>query len=82
MVRRPYHPRLYGERRERPDRFLQALLKAVGMGDVDDATRASLRKSLQFPEDPSADIPVGLPDLALFIALAWQQLIAAEELRS
>jgi patatin-related protein len=73
-------PDLYGQRHERPDKFLDALLKAVGLGEADDSTRAGLRKSLQFLEDPTADIPVGLPDFALFIAQAWQQLIAAEEL--
>ncbi len=76
-------PDQFGKREERPDKFLNALLTAVGLDnpdDVDDATRASLRESLQFLKDPTKDIPVGLPDFALFIARAWQQLIAASEL--
>lgn len=74
------HPDLYGERDERPDKFLDALLTAVGMNNVDKPTRARLRKSLQFLADSQAEIPVGLPDFAVLIAQAWQQLIAANEL--
>jgi patatin-related protein len=74
------HPDVYGEPHERPEKFLDALLTAVGMSDVDEASWADMLKSLQFLADPKADIPVGLPDFALFIAQAWQQLIAANEL--
>ena len=35
---------------------------------------------LKFLDEPGADIPVSLPNSALFVAQAWQELIAASEL--
>ena len=39
-----------------------------------------IEADLAFLDDPTADIPVSLPNSALFLAQAWQNLIAANEL--
>ena len=74
------HPDKYGQASERPARFLARLLEAVGLQDPDEVTRERLLANLAFLADPKAEIPVSLPDLALYIARAWQNLIAANEL--
>ena len=62
----------------RAERFAQKLRDAIGLpgnlpGDCLDA-------DLAFLDNHDADIPVSLPNSALFIARAWQNLIAANEL--
>jgi patatin-related protein len=57
--------------------FAGELLKTIGLPA---ALPADCLATLKFLDDPDADIPVSLPNLALFIAQAWQDLIAASEL--
>ena len=62
----------------RAERFAAELRDAIGLpgnlpGDC-------LATDLAFLDDHDADIPVSLPNSALFIARAWQDLIAASEL--
>jgi patatin-related protein len=63
---------------ERPARFASLLRQAAGIqagmeGDC-------LEADLGFLADPKAGIPVSLPNSALFLARAWQNLITASEL--
>ena len=73
-------PDLYGARHERPAKFLDALLEAVGLQEVSSASKARLLNSLEFLAVPTEDVPIGLPDFALEIAQAWQEMIVANEL--
>jgi len=62
----------------RAENFASLLRESVGLaanleGDC-------LAKDLGFLDDPGAVIPVSLPNSALFLARAWQNLIAANEL--
>ena len=57
--------------------FAGELLKTIGLPA---ALPADCLATLEFLDNPDADIPVSLPNLALFIAQAWQDLIAASEL--
>ena len=43
-------------------------------------TEESLRKDLAFLDDPDQQVPASLPNVALWVALALQRYIAAEEL--
>jgi hypothetical protein len=43
-------------------------------------TEESLRNDLAFLDDPGIDVPASLPNVALWVALALQRYIAAEEL--
>jgi patatin-related protein len=43
-------------------------------------TEESLRKDLAFLDDPGQQVPASLPNVALWVALALQRYIAAEEL--
>ena len=43
-------------------------------------TEQSLRKDLAFLDDPDQQVPASLPNVALWVALAMQRYIAAEEL--
>jgi patatin-related protein len=62
----------------RAERFAQKLRDAIGLpGNLPDDCLAT---DLAFLDNHDADIPVSLPDSALFIARAWQNLIAANEL--
>ena len=63
---------------QRAARFAQKLREAVGLpvGLPDDC----LVTDLAFLDHHDADIPVSLPNSALFIARAWQNLITANEL--
>ncbi len=65
-------------RAERARNFATVLREALGLpaglpGDC-------LEKDLDFLGDPNAAIPVSLPSSALFLAQAWQERIAANEL--
>jgi patatin-related protein len=67
-----------GEKRTRAATFADLLRQAAALpvglpGDC-------LETDLAFLDDPGADIPVSLPKSALFLAQAWQNLIAANEL--
>jgi predicted acylesterase/phospholipase RssA len=73
-------PKTFGKADVRPENFLQKLLPAVGMTAVDSRTRASLLKDLEFLKGPEKGIPASLPNFALFLARAWQDLVAANEL--
>jgi patatin-related protein len=66
------------ERGERAAWFAGKLRDTFGLtaGGPDDP----LVTDLKFLDDPDADIPVSLPNLALFVAQAWQDLITASEL--
>lgn len=66
------------EHGQRAKNFAALLREAAGLpaglgGDC-------LEKDLAFLDDPNAVIPVSLPNSALFLAQAWQNLIAANEL--
>jgi patatin-related protein len=74
------NPETFGERDERPENFLGKLLQAVGMTGVDSGTEANLLEDLEFLKAPKKEIPASLPNFALFLARAWQDLIAANEL--
>jgi Protein of unknown function (DUF3376)/Patatin-like phospholipase len=65
----------YGQRAKT---FAAELRKAVGLKDG--LKNDTLAADLVFLDDHGADIPVSLPNSALFIAQAWQNLIAASEL--
>jgi patatin-related protein len=70
-------PDSYPEK-ERAASFAKALRDATGLpaglpGDC-------LEKDLAFLDDHTAEVPVSLPNSALFLAQAWQNLIAADEL--
>jgi patatin-related protein len=63
---------------QRAASFAKALRDTVGLqaglpGDC-------LEQDLAFLDDHSAEIPVSLPNSAIFVAQAWQNLIAASEL--
>jgi hypothetical protein len=63
---------------QRAAKFAQRLRETLGLakglnGDC-------LEKDLAFLDKHAADIPVSLPNSALFLARAWQDLIAANEL--
>jgi patatin-related protein len=65
-------------RHERARKFATVLRDALGLpaglpGDC-------LEQDLDFLNDPAATIPVSLPNSALFLARAWQERIAANEL--
>jgi hypothetical protein len=68
----------FEEGEDRAAKFATLLRQAAGLpaglpGDC-------LGKDLAFLDDHTADIPVSLPNSALFLAQAWQNLIAANEL--
>lgn len=73
-------PDTFGERDERPENFLDKLLQAIGMTGVHSGIKADLLEDLEFLKDPKKEIPGSLPNFALFLARAWQELIAANEL--
>jgi hypothetical protein len=58
--------------------FARLLRQAAGLPA--DPAGDCLNKDLAFLDDHTADIPVSLPNSALFLAQAWQNLIAANEL--
>jgi patatin-related protein len=58
--------------------FAARLREAAGLPA--DLPGDCLEGDLAFLDDPTADIPVSLPNSALFVAQAWQNLIAANEL--
>ncbi len=71
-------PDHHWEHGQRAKNFAALLRETVGLptgleGDC-------LEKDLQFLDGPNAVIPVSLPNSALFLAQAWQNLIAANEL--
>jgi patatin-related protein len=71
------HPDAFPEG-QRAASFAKALRDATGLqpglpGDC-------LEQDLAFLDDHSAEVPVSLPNSALFLAQAWQNLIAAHEL--
>ncbi len=57
-----------------------APLPAGTSADDPAPTRASLEQELAFLDDPTADPPQSLPRTSLWVATAWQHLIAADEL--
>lgn len=64
--------------KQRAAYFAKALREATGLptglpGDC-------LEQDLAFLDDHTAEVPVSLPNSALFVAQAWQNLIAANEL--
>lgn len=63
---------------QRATTFAALLRKTVGLADGLDGD--CLEKDLAFLDQHAADIPVSLPNSALFLAQAWQNLIAASEL--
>ena len=63
---------------ERAATFAALLRETVGLADNLDGD--CLAKDLAFLDQHTADIPVSLPNSALFLAQAWQNLIAANEL--
>ena len=63
---------------QRATTFAALLRKTVGLADGLDGD--CLEKDLAFLDQHAADIPVSLPNSALFVAQAWQNLIAASEL--
>ena len=63
---------------ERAGKFAALLREATGLPDGLDGD--CLETDLAFLDDPQAPIPVSLPNSALFLARAWQELIAASEL--
>lgn len=58
--------------------FASLLRESVGLAD--NLEGDCLEKDLAFLDKPDAVIPVSLPNSALFLARAWQNLIAANEL--
>ncbi|MGV1035507.1 MAG: patatin-like protein [Candidatus Nanopelagicales bacterium] len=79
---------LLKEDKPRAQAFLRALAAVrkaddqAGQGCSDDAppTEAELLEKLAFLDDPEAPLPASLPTVALWLASAWQQQIAASEL--
>jgi hypothetical protein len=63
---------------QRATTFAALLRKTVGLADGLEGD--CLEKDLAFLDQHAADIPVSLPNSALFLAQAWQDLIAASEL--
>lgn len=63
---------------QRAKNFAALLRKTVGLPD--NLEGDCLTKDLTFLDDPDAVIPVSLPNSALFLARAWHDLIAANEL--
>jgi patatin-related protein len=63
---------------QRAANFASLLRQKVGLPDNEEGH--CLEKELGFLDDPAAQIPVSLPNSALFLARAWQELIAASEL--
>ena len=63
---------------ERARNFAALLRQATGLAEGLDGD--CLDTDLAFLDDPDAPIPVSLPNSALFLAQAWQELIAANEL--
>jgi patatin-related protein len=62
----------------RAEKFANLLRESVGLADNPEGD--CLAEDLAFLDDPDAVIPVSLPNSALFLAQAWQNLIAANEL--
>jgi patatin-related protein len=62
----------------RAEKFASLLRENTGLADHLEGD--CLAKDLAFLDDPNAVIPVSLPNSALFLAQAWQNLIAANEL--
>src|SRR5262249_59840949 len=67
-----------GKTRTRAATFAALLRQAAALPDGLDGD--CLETDLAFLDDHAADIPVSLPRSALFLAQAWQNLIAAHEL--
>jgi len=63
---------------QRAATFAARLRKTVGLADG--LKGDCLEKDLAFLDRHTADIPVSLPNSSLFLAQAWQHLIAASEL--
>ena len=63
---------------QRAATFARKLRTIFGLPDGPEGDR--LNKDLAFLDQHTADIPVSLPNSALFLAQAWQNLIAANEL--
>ena len=64
--------------RHAADHFAALLRTTLGLPDGLDGD--CLAADLRFLDQPEAPIPVSLPNSALFLARAWQDLIAANEL--
>jgi patatin-related protein len=62
----------------RAQKFAGLLRESAGLAD--NLEGDCLAEDLAFLDDPDAAIPVSLPNSALFLAQAWQNLIAANEL--
>ena len=62
----------------RAEKFAGLLRESLGLAD--NLNGDCLAKDLAFLDDPDATIPVSLPNSALFLAQAWQNLITANEL--
>ena len=63
---------------QRAAKFAERLRETVGLPDG--LPGDCLEKDLAFLDQHTSDIPVSLPNSALFLAQAWQDLIAASEL--
>jgi hypothetical protein len=63
---------------QRAANFASLLRQTAGLPDSEESH--CLEKELEYLNDPQAPIPVSLPNSALFLARAWQELIAASEL--
>jgi patatin-related protein len=63
---------------QRAANFASLLRQKVGLPHNEEGD--CLEEELGFLDDPTAPIPVSLPNSALFLARAWQELIAASEL--
>ena len=71
-------PAAFLEGETRAAGFARLLRQAAGLPDG--LHGDCLEADLAFLDDHTADIPVSLPNSALFLAQAWQNLIAASEL--
>lgn len=63
---------------QRAANFASLLRQKTGLPNTQESH--CLEDELAFLNDPEAPIPVSLPNSALFLARAWQELIAASEL--
>jgi predicted acylesterase/phospholipase RssA len=63
---------------QRAANFANLLRQELRLPDSEESR--CLEKELEYLNDPKAPIPVSLPNSALFLARAWQELIAATEL--
>lgn len=70
-------PKEYPEK-QRAAKFAEKLRTIFGLPDGPQSD--CLLKDLAFLDQHTADIPVSLPNSALFLAQAWQNMIAANEL--